>query len=420
MSTLVVGAGMAGLAAAHQLAAAGEAVTVLEARERLGGRVYTTRNLCPFPVELGAEFIHGSQVPTWELVDSLGLTTVKWAKTDDSMVRLVDGNWLDMATARQTYPDFDLTRSWDLSDQPATEDESWQVYLERLGFSDFQLQYTQRMFANALGENPDVISAQAVLELLAGKAAQDGAGDFRVLEGYDRLLEHLAAELDIRQRTPVAVVQWGDDGVTVLAATGESFHADRAIIAVPLGVLQKKSIQFIPALPYNKQRALLKLQMGPALKMVYVFDRPVLPEGAHIGAIYSDGLPPMWWSPSFKRETDEQVWTAFATGDYARQLGRMDERDALQAGLETLRAETGQPDLTPLKTYFMNWTDDPYTGGGYSVALPGGQTARARLATPTPPLFWAGEATANNVQAATVHGAYLSGLRAAGEVLDAG
>ncbi|MCA9903065.1 MAG: FAD-dependent oxidoreductase, partial [Anaerolineae bacterium] len=149
-------------------------------------------------------------------------------------------------------------------------------------------------------------------------------------------------------------------------------------------------------------------------KLIFRFDEPVLPDG--VGALYSAACPPMWWSPSFGRESEGQVITAFATGDYARDLAALGEIGALEAALQVLRDELNRPEIEPVAARWINWTADPFSLGGYSVATPGAHQARLALGQPTPPLFWAGEATAKNAWAATVHGALVSGQRAAAEV----
>jgi monoamine oxidase len=93
------------------------------------------------------------------------------------------------------------------------------------------------------------------------------------------------------------------------------------------------------------------------------------------------------------------------------------ETDAIEKGLNTLRVEFDKPDLQYVKARWICWPHDPYTLGGYSIALPGHAAARAKLAQPSPPLFWAGEATAAHHEVATVHGAYNSGKRVAQEIL---
>lgn len=416
MTTLVIGAGMAGLAAARTLVDAGESVTVLEARDRIGGRAYTNRDFADFPIEFGAEFIHGNTIVTWDFVRQLNLHTLTWKKTDDSMVRTETGEWLTMQAARANDPDFDITRTWKLPDMPPEPDESLYAYLKRIGFTEQQLRYTERTFANASADSAKVISAAMFLKRVPKRAEIDGIGDHRILEGYDSILNHLAADLDIRLKTPVKNIQWAGQ-VTVQTEDSQTFHADQVVIAVPLGVLKAGSIHFEPILPAPKQDALNRMHMGPGLKIIYEFAEPITDE--HIMAIYSAETPSMWWSPTVGHTTQTSVWTAFATGDYARALLKGGEQAAIDQGLRALRQELNKPDLTPTKTFLMNWTAEPYTYGAYSVAAIGSEGARAILAEPTAPLYWAGEATAEYYHTATVHGAYLSGLRAAQEILAA-
>ena len=311
-------------------------------------------------------------------------------------------------------PAFEITRSWELPDIPVhPDDESLTDYLKRVGFSDDQIQYTRRSWANAACEAPEDLSAYASLQEMHDTSA--GSGDYRILQGYDVLINHVARDLDIRLNTIVHRIEWDDQGVRVQTSTGE-FIADQAVIALPLGVLQAGSVEFVPALPAEKQHAIQHLIMGLAIKLVYRFASPVLPDG--IEALYSDRNPPMWWSPSQGQNTQEQVITAFATGDWARELLAMGEQGALDYALASLSAELGR-DLQPIDRRLMDWSAEPFTRGGYSAAPVGGEGLRALLAQPiSNRLFWAGEATAFNPWASTVHGAYATGKRAAKEVLE--
>jgi len=413
MTLLIIGAGVAGLSAAYDLAQAGEAVTVLEARDRFGGRVYTRHDVAPFPIEFGAELIHGEHVATWDWVRRLDLNALHWPKLDDSLVRMEDGQWLTMRAARDQYPDFALTRTWERDFPPAQDGENFADYLARIGFTAEQVRYVRRSFGNALGDEIDLVDARAALDEILDD--ESGTGDYRLVEGYSAFYGALAEGLDIRLNSVVEQITWGEEGVQALCADGQHYPGQAAIVTLPLGVLQSGAVRFEPSLPADKLAALDGLHMGDSFKMFYMFEQPITE--AHIMAIYSRLNPPMWWTPSAGRDVAGQVWTAFVSGAWARELLALGEDGALQAGLDALRAELGQPHLEPAARYIQNWPHDPYTRGGYSVVKAGHYGARAQLAAPTPPLFWAGEASARTHQAATVHGAHLTGRRAAAEVL---
>lgn len=408
---IVIGGGAAGLSAAQALKAKGVDVTVLEARDRLGGRLWTNRSFADHPVEFGGEFVHGDEVSTAPILRSLGLNWVHWRKTDDSMVRLEDGRFLTMQQARAADAEFDTVRAWRLKVKtPKPSGESFADFLIRGGFNNTQIQYVRRMFANAVGEDPEVIDAEQAFDNLNAYAGND----YRLLDGYDRMIVHLANGIDFKLNSEVTHIEWGG-GVSVGVRDGTVLKGDAAVITVPVGVLRSGKIKFSPSLPKTKVEALEKIIMGPVSKIILRFDGPIFNES--IGAIYSARNPPMWWSPTFGRKVDRHwVWSAFFSGRWAEELYAMGEKQGIAQALSTLRAEVGNKTITPSASVFVRWRDDPYALGGYSLCLPGGFPGRAKLGHPTPPLYWAGEATCPS---STIHGAYDSGQRAAKEVIAA-
>lgn len=415
MVTIVIGAGVSGLTAAYDLAQAKQDVLVLEARDRIGGRTHTSTDFADFPVELGAELIHGDKVATWDWVRKLGLQTLLWKRDDDTYIRLEDGRFMLISEARAQDPAYGVTRTWEMNFPPPEQDESFETYLQRQNFTPEQLTYVRRSFGNSLGEDIRHVDASAALEEILDE--ESGKGDFRLVEGYQAFYTALAQGLDIRLNSPVAVVEWdaNEHEVSVVTQDGNRYYGSALIVSVPVGVLHKGMIQFKPALPPSKQQALAGIGMGPVIKMIYLFDEPLAEP--HIMGIMSAGNPPTWWRPSTGRNTQQTVWTAFLSGDYVRTILQDGESAALAYGLESLRQELGRPDLTPLKARLVNWPQEAFTQGGYSYVKTGHFGAREALAEPTPPLFWAGEASAQYHQAATVHGAHLTGKRAAAEVL---
>jgi len=262
-----------------------------------------------------------------------------------------------------------------------------------------------------------LLSARAVHDVLAG-LGDAGKEDHRILDGYGAIPSALAEGLDLRLNQRAHGVRWNGDGVRVELERGEPVHGDVAIVTIPVGVLRSGRVRFDPVLPADKLDALRGLPMGPVIKLVYVFDEPVTDPA--VMALFAGERPPMWWSPTHGRAAfadGPQVWTAFVSGAMAIDLLERGEEGALAEGLAALSRELGRPLPRPRASRLVGWPDDPDALGGYSVVLAGHDGARERLAAPTPPLFWAGEATEPEARAATVHGAYLAGLRAAAEAI---
>lgn len=418
---LVIGAGATGLACAAAIARSGHHVVVLEARDRIGGRVWTDRDTAPHPVEFGAEFVHGERASTWPAIRTHGLATALWPKRDESLVHAEPGGprdgWVGMATLRAADPAFDRTRDLGPETVPARPFEDLDGYLTRVGFDERQRRYVRRSFANASGEAPERLSARSVLAGLADD--RDGEQDHRVLGGYDRILEPLAAGLDVRLGQVVRHVGARRGEARVDLAGGQRLRSRAVVVTLPVGVLRSGEVTFDPTLERRKRAALLGLAIGPVIKLVYRLERPPV-DDADVAALYAAGPVPMWWSPSAGRidpaERAAQVWTGFVSGPNAAELLRWSAPETLERALAQLSREVGRP-LRPVSARLVDWPGDPYARGGYSAVLAGHDGAREALAEPTPPLFWAGEATAREGAAATVHGAWESGERAADEVL---
>jgi monoamine oxidase len=438
---LVLGAGIAGLSAGRALRDGGLRVVVLEARDRIGGRVWTDRSWGSRPVELGAEFVHGELADTWPELRRLGARHRPWPKGVESLVQLEDGSVLTMRAARAADPAFDATRTMSLPAVAPSRYEDLDAYLRRIGWTLDQRRHVRRAFANAAGDDPHRLSAAAVVAglrddagglpgLIAGAAggADVAAGvdppargsaatDFRLSDGYDALPRALAGGLDVRLATPVARVAVAVEGVRVTTRAGDVWRAPAAIVALPLGVLQAADVEFEPGLDELKGEALQGLRMGPVIKVVVRLGAPPFDPADGVEAVYARGAPPMWWTSS-PPDDPTPVWTGFVSGAAAADLLRCPPETALRRALLALEDVVGRP-LVMVDGRMVAWPDDPWARGGYSHVLPGHHGARERLAVPTPPLYWAGEATAPEACAATVHGAYRSGVRAARELIGA-
>ncbi|MCS7069784.1 MAG: FAD-dependent oxidoreductase [Meiothermus sp.] len=180
MKTLVIGAGIAGLAAAQDLQKAKHQVTVLEAQHRVGGRIHTERSFAAVPIELGAEFIHSSQVPTYPLPQQFGLRTIHFNQQEDTLVRLPDGSLRTIAEVGCEQRGYNNIR---LVDWPeAKGEESLAEYLNRNQLCGQRVPYKLQEYISDF-DHPRRLSAQAALEFLYDKSAEEG--DYRILDGYD-------------------------------------------------------------------------------------------------------------------------------------------------------------------------------------------------------------------------------------------
>lgn len=411
---IVIGAGIAGLAAANTLMKKGLKVKVLEARDRIGGRIFTRHNLAPVPLEFGAELIHGRSAATWDLLAQKGAKTY-----DMSKVFRQNGNYWYNPFEDSLYPKLDLSAI----PQPKIDENALQ-YIARSGltFKDLPFWIT---FLHLDGVQFDQLSGWQLyrhLEELINSPAEEiyGEADYRILGGYDQILNVLSDELDIKFGTVVRKVDYSSDKIQVIANDDicqNIFLARKCLITLPIGVLQSGHVSFCPLLPKEKQVAISQITQVKVIKLIYYFDRQVLPLMAS-SIIKENETPSIWWTSSDGySDFDGEIVTGWAGGEQAEFLLRLDEKTRLDLGLGTLRQILDKTDIKVVNSWSYDWTFDPYSLGNYSQYTDKGLEAMSMLAKPTnQKLFWAGEATISEMHG-TVHGAYRSGLRAAKQIL---
>jgi monoamine oxidase len=417
MHVIVLGAGAAGLAAARRLRDAGATVQVLEARHRIGGRIWTDETFAPFPVEYGAEFIHGEHAVTHALAAAASIETmpvdrygrVRWS--DGGVAHALDALPVarrDLITA--------LFRAFDgLRDLPLdAPDRSLARYLRAGGFDDDALRVADVLLAQTCCASVETLScADLARELRVDHA---GKREYRLRSGYASLLSWYASPLDIRFGAVARVVRHTPAGVAVETDAGV-FHADCCVVTIPVAVLQQGVPQFEPPLGAQKWQAIRVLRVEAATKLLYCFDEPVW--DADLTFMAHTGLAARWW-PAAHTTRDAAVIVAYATAMRARILDALDETAALAVGLRELQTLLGRDDLAQrcVAARRIAWSADPCACGGYAHVPPGAAAVRRALAAPEgSTLFFAGEATVYDSNPQTVHGAIESGWRAADEVL---
>lgn len=418
VDVIIIGAGVAGIAAARDLAASGRSVAVLEARDRVGGRVCTDDTFATHPVELGAEFIQGENIVTWDWVREFGAQTngdahryETWFDYDGS---LIDQESFTSGRANLFQEHLRLMIEWVRNGRyeltvSAFLDRWEELTGSTLSRTDRTL--LEKRVALTLATDPEKIGVRASLS-----ATYEGDGDlhnFRLTGGYSSLLRSAASSLDVRFGEVVKRVQWGDEDVLV-ETSGSRYRGKAAVVALPLGVLKSSEVVFDPVLPIEKRNGIAGINAGSIGKILLKFDAVYWPPTMCF--LSTPGQTQLWWRPGQGQPDEEPILTAFFGGSDALAFGAMTQKDAVHSAVEELSRIVSKPlEDRLVDSRVVVWTNEPFTRMGYSSLPPGGEALRRALAAPIGRLFWAGEAT-NSIRPATVHGALESGRRAASEV----
>jgi len=429
---IILGAGMAGLAAARLLAEAGREVLVLEARDRVGGRIFTERTAAGALVEHGAEFIHGRPPELWSLIEEAGLETVE---RTGSMVREdALGRGLGEEEGEQESELFQPLAG--LADLPEDEDVSFAEWLVTSDVPQWQREALTGYVEGFNAADAERISARSLG--IQQRAEEDSEGDraWHLPGGYAALPEYVAERVrsaggEIRLGCIVDAVHWRR-GQVVLTTREGTLRASQCILTLPLGVLQaanagtRGSVRIEP-----EPRALFEarsLAMGQVMRFTLLFRQRWWAEASGNQAVQTMSFlftpartPPVWWT---RRPETEPVptlvgWSggprsAALRGLTDEQLGEHACRElanAFQLPLEDVRGQL-------ITTHTYDWSTDVFALGSYSYVP--ARAVGASLAMTEPAantLFFAGEHTDTTGNWGTVHAALGSGIRAARQVL---
>ncbi|UOQ52330.1 flavin monoamine oxidase family protein [Hymenobacter cellulosivorans] len=427
---IIIGAGAAGLLAARELAQAGRRVLVLEARNRIGGRIHTfTEDGFSGPTEAGAEFLHGEVALTQQLLEA---TNTASHDTEGTTYEVRQGQ---VSTAENF-----------LADMPLLLERLHQLPHD-LPLAEFLTQYfpgdehqALRSMVISFAEGYDAADARrasafALREEWSGGGAEDSP---RPAGGYGPLLDHLAGEVRaaggvIQLATIVQTIQWQHGQVTVICDQNRHYQAPRLLLTLPLGVLQAAPdmpghVAFVPELPAAQRQAVAALGFGPVIKILLEFRTAFWAqesaEASHampeLEFLFSDAPVPTWWS---QLPDPRPLLTGWLAGPAADQLRHAPDSEVLAQSLNSLAYLLGTSP-TFLRDQLVaqrvvNWGADPFARGAYAYATVASAAALQVLAVPVEEtLFFAGEGLYSGPAMGTVEAAFSSGQQVARRLLE--
>lgn len=423
---LVIGAGAAGLAAAKELHRAKRNVLVVEARDRIGGRIWTDREWAGVPIELGASWIHGevdnpiaqiavaqkwSTFPTdWDMLTGYAENGRKL--TINEVVDIFDFyNQFEKGVSRNAMTRFRADETRSLADQV-------QEWLSRTKVSTADRWKLDLALRSEIEQEYGADAHQ--LAFPGFDAAEDYQGRHLMLsQGYDRLVDYLKEGLSLRLGVTVEEIDYSSEDVKVTTNRGV-ITAKRVVVTVPLGVLQRGSIIFHPELPETKQSAIDRLGMGLVNKVFLHFDKPFWPKNQQVIFFAWPDAP---WPECYNLEPviGQPILMAIKSGERARRDESKPDAEIVAALKMQLVQVFGAKVPEPLSSRITRWGNDPYSFGSYSFTKVGAiSNDYEDLSLPVgEKLFFAGEATSRK-HPATVAGAYLSGIREGRRIVSMG
>lgn len=417
-TVIVVGAGLAGLKTAFDLKQNGIDVIVLEAQSKVGGRLKTNRSL-GIPFDEGASWIHGSSFEN-PITDIANVSGLNLFETKDQSVKVYDvsGEQYSFESLEKSEEYFEAVK--DHVREKGKAEVPFKTVFDELNPQFVNDRVKDYMLSAYLEFNIGGDISKLSSSEFDSDEAFDGTEQL-VINGYDTLADYFAQDLNVVTNAVVLEVNYRNEGVLVTLQDGRVFTGDTVVIAVPLGVLKQDKIKFIPELPNDKREAIQRMHMGNVNKFLVQWDESFWDDSVHyIGYTSNQKGRFNYFLNVNQFSQDANALMTFAFGDQADVSEGQSDDEIINEILVNLRSIYGAsvPESKP-KLLRTKWRSNPYSYGAYSFVGVGSSTEDFGIISQpvVSKIFFAGEHTSSEYRG-TVHGAYLSGLRVAKEILN--
>ena len=411
---VAIGGGISGLTAAKKLKQKGFTVIVLEAQEKVGGRMRTDRSL-GVAFDEGASWIHRpSGNPITNLASQSGANTFL---TSDDSVEVFDTNGTAYSDSFLTNAENQFNSALNAVRNAGTQTQSFQTVFNSL----YPTQANNRLWKYMLSAYLEFNTGGDISKLSSKFFDDDeefNGEDLIITNGFDKVTDFLAQGLDIRLNTRVTAINYSNAKVSI-TANGSNIEADYVIVSVPLGVLKNNTIAFTPALPTNKINAIANTNIGNVNKFLLVWNTPFWDTNLQYIGYTPDIKGKFNYYLNIKKFTPANGLMTFAFGDYATATESMTDSEIINEIMLHLKSIYGNSIPNPTNFLRTKWGQNINSFGAYSYPTNGSTSADfGTLANEVNnKLFFAGEHTEREYRG-TVHGAYLSGIREADKIID--
>jgi monoamine oxidase len=428
VQVVVCGAGASGLATARELVDKGVAVKILEARDRIGGRVFTKYDIEEYPIELGAEFIHGENTVIVKLAHDYQATLVEIPRmsnllwTDDCMSTCVKPvNQQTVETQKSIRLVKDTYRS--------IETES---IFEKNDFSILEYFHSKSVKSKECKTILDILICQtwcstperlSVFDLQREFLVDNsGSKEYKIKDGYGAILDKLAVGMDISLNSVVKCVDWSNEKLKILFCNKhgvvEEIHCEKVVISIPVNFIL--DIDFFPPLPKKKLDAITSFDMNNGIKVSLGFSEHLWDNT--VSYLCHNGMFPRWWVQSYGIDDDQPTICSYITGEKADLIDQYKESEVIELALQELsfllniKYQVLCAKLT--HKFVFSWGKEVFTKGAYATQKIGKASARKDLYEAIEEkIYFCGEATAFWTNPQTVHGAIESGHHVASDIL---